>query len=382
MKSLDPIQPAPLPDAAALRALVGARTSPLVSLYVPLSRSVSEARANAAAWEGAVAEAERGLEEAGLPAAEAQNIRKQLGAVETDLRRLERPAAGLAAFHDRVQAHAFGLIHEPARRVVVAENLALRPLLEAVQRDRRHLVLALSVNRVAVYAGDARGVEPVAAPGLPDSLEDALGSELTAKGLTASATQAGPGTAQFYSHDSGRDERKIDLDRFHAKVARALESAFEGRGEPIVLVSTQAHHSGLRAALRTPLLLPEGVQASPDHLSPSELHARSWPLIERALEAEEAKLAGEFERAFNRGKGLNRIGDVAVAAAGGRVRRLWVGRDERVPGAVDLASGVLVGGRPQEDVLDGIVTLVLRHGGDVIVARSVPSGAPVAAELR
>ena len=70
------------------------------------SARFSEARANAAAWEGAVADAEAGLEDAGLSAAEAQGIRKQLASVETDLRRLERPAAGLAAFHDRTGLHA------------------------------------------------------------------------------------------------------------------------------------------------------------------------------------------------------------------------------------------------------------------------------------
>ena len=185
----------------------------------------------------------------------------------------------------------------------------------------------------------------------------------------------------FYSHDSGRDERKLDLERFHQKLARAIEAALEGQDEPIVLVATQAHHSGLRAALRTPRLLAEGVQASPDHLSPAELHARSWPLVERAVAAEQARLAGDYERAVNRGKGLHRIDDVAAAAAAGRVRRLWVKPGERMPGAVDLATGALVGGRAREDVLDGLVTLVLRHGGDVIPSDRVPSGTVVAAEL-
>ena len=83
----------------------------------------------------------------------------------------------------------------------------------------------------------------------------------------------------------------------------------------------------------------------------------------------------------DRGKGLHRIDDVASAAAAGRVRRLWANRDERMAGAVDLATGALLGGRPDEDVIDGIVTLVLRHGGEVIVARRVPSGTTVAAEL-
>ena len=381
MKTPTPIQPHLLPHPKALRALVTPCSGPVVSLYVPLLRTFPEARANAAGYEGAVAEAEAGLEDAGLSAAEAQGIRKQLAAVETDLRRLERPAAGLAVFHDRAGIHAYGLPEEPKRSVTVAENFALRPLLEAIHHNRRHYVLALSANRVALFQGDAFGLEAVSAPALPASLEAALGSELTENELRVRGTQAGSGAPVYYSHDSGPDERKLDFERFHQKIARAIEAELEGRDEPIVLVATQAHHSGLRAALRTPRLLAEGVQTGPDHLSPSELHTRSWPVVERAVAAEQVGIAGDYERSVNRGKGLHRIDDVAAAAAAGRVRRLWVRRDEHVAGAVDLTSGALVGGRAREDVLDGLVTLVLRHGGDVIVGDRIPSGAAVAAEL-
>jgi hypothetical protein len=308
-------------------------------------------------------------------------MRERLAAVETDLRKLARPAAGLAVFHDRVALHAFALAASPSRSVVVAENFALRPLLAAARRDRRHRVLAFSAKRVALYEGDAGGLEPAPSLGLPSSLEDALGSEVTQKELRVATTQGGMGSPHYYSHDSGRDERKLDLERFHLKFARALEKALEGRNEPLVLVGTQANQSGLRAALRLSTLLPEGVHANPDHLAPAELHARSWPLVARAVDAEDARLAADYERAVNRGKGLHRIDDVAAAAAAGRVRRLWVSRDEQVPGAVDLASGALVGGRTGEDVLDGIVTLVLRHAGEVIAGSPIPSGTQLAAEL-
>lgn len=381
MKARSRVQPDALPNPQALKELLIPRPGPVVSIYLPLLRTFSEARANAAAYEGAVGEAESALEDAGLSAAEAQGIRKQLVAVETDLRRLERPALGLAVFHDRACLHAFGLPEAPARSVTVAENLALRPLLDAIRRNRRHYVLALSANRVALFQGDAFGLAAVSAQGVPASLEEALGSELTQNELRVRGTQAGAGAPMFYSHDSGRDERKLDLERFHHEIAKAIEEALQGRPEPIVLVASQAHHSGLRSALRTARLLDEGVQTSPDHLSPAELHARSWPIVGRAVAAEDAKLAGDYERSVNRGKGLHRIDDVAAAAAAGRVRRLWVRRDERMPGSIDAASGALLGGRSREDVLDGLVTLVLRHGGEVIVADGVPSGSPVAAEL-
>lgn len=382
MKAQSHVQPAALPELDGVRALARASGAPLVSLYLPLRRSLPVARSNPAALTGAVAEAEQRLAEAGIQTAEAQAIGKQLTAVETDLRRLERPAAGIAVFHDRSVLHAFRLPSEPALCVAVGGCFALRPLLAAVHRNRRHRVLALSAKRVALYEGDAFGLTPIAAPGVPASLEDALGSELSEKELRVATTQGGRDAPKYFSHDSGRDERKLDLARFHRTLARALEAALRDHDEPVVLVATRAHHAGLRDAARLPQLLAAGVEANPDHLSPSELHALAWPVVENATLEADATLAREYERAVNRGKGLHRIADVAVAAAAGRVRRLWVASDEQLSGSVDPASGALVGGRPGEDVIDGIVTLVLRHGGDVIVGERVPASSAVAAELR
>lgn len=266
--------------------------------------------------------------------------------------------------------------------MTVAENFALRPLLAASRHNRRYYALALSTNRVALFRGDAFGLATVAAQGVPARLEQALGSERTESALRLRGSLAGGRAPVSYRPDRGRDQRKLDVARFYRKIARAVESALEGRREPIVLIATQAHHSGLRAVLRLPGLLEEGVEISPDHLSPSELHARTLPLVERAIAAEEARIADGYEGSVNGGKGLHRIDDVAAAAASGRIHRLWVKPDERMPGAIDPTSGALVGGREREDVFDGLVTLVLRHGGEVLVADRIPSGDSLAAELR
>jgi hypothetical protein len=348
MKAPLPVRPdsLPAPGPNALRALVTPRAGPVVTLYAPLRSALSGARAKAA-YQGAVADAVAELEKAGVPEAEAQEIRSQLGSVETRLGRFERPAAGLAVFHDRSSLHAFPLQSMPAPSVTVAENFALRPLLAEIRRNRRFFVLALSANRIALFRGDAFGLSTIGAHGVPASLVE-------------------PG---------------FDVARFHRRVARALEAALAGSARPIVLVATRAHHAGLRAVLRLPRLLAAGVEISPDHLSSGELHARTWPLVNCASAAEETRFADGYERSVSHGKGLHRIDEVAMAAAGGRIHRLWVRPHERMPGAIDPVSGALVGGGRREDVFDGLVTLVLRHGGEVLVADRIPSGDSLAAEL-
>ena len=352
MKPPPRIQPDALPGLPTPRSLATPQPGPVVTLYAPLLGALAAGRRKLATYRAAVAQAAAELAATGVPAAESQRIARQLATVETDLRRFRRPAAGLAVLHDRTRLQVYALPVPPAHSVTVAENFALRPLLAAIRRNRSHGVLALSSNRVALFRGDAFGLSTVTAHAVPASLEQ-----------------------------GGYEEHELDLRRFHRKIARAIETAVEGREEPIVLIATAARHSRLHAALRLPCLLPEGVELAPDHLSPSELHALCWPIVERSLVAEDARLAEDYPRCAQRGKGLHRIAEVAAAAAGGRVHRLWVKPDERMPGSVDPSSGALLAGRAREDVFDALVTLVLRHGGEVIVAGGIPSGGAVAAQL-
>jgi hypothetical protein len=374
------VQPAELPDPARLRALAGPRPGPVVSIYAPLRRAVSEARARAAAYGSALAQAEKQLLDNGVASDEVQRVHKQLAMVETDLRRLERPAAGLAVFHDRIRLEVYALAVAPKRSVTVADHFALRPLAAEIHRNRRHYVLALSTNRLALFRGNAFGIATLTAHAVPASLEHALAGEPSENLPWLRGTRTDGGAGVFHGEDS-TSERKLEMERFHQRIERAIETALDGRQEPIVLIATQTQHSVLRAALHLPGLLPEGVQLGPDHLSPSELHAHCWPVLERHMAAQDARIAEGYERSVNRGKGLHRIDDIAAAAATGRVHRLWVKPDERVPGGVDPATGALLRGRPREDVIDSLVALVLRHGGELMVTDPIPSGTSIAAEL-
>ena len=149
----------------------------------------------------------------------------------------------------------------------------------------------------------------------------------------------------------------------------AVEFTFEGR--PV---------RGYRGDTISSALLADGVVCSPDRLSPSELHALAWPIVERWL-GDPTRDGSSFERARNRGKGFERLDDITAAAFFGRVRRLWVDTERSIPGRLD-ANGARIAGTGDDDVLDAIVQVVLAQGGEVIPlpAASLPSSG-AAAEL-
>lgn len=381
--------PAPTPRAlsrAALTELLRPHEGPLLSVYVPLQRSFPGSQQNPVRVLDAAREAAEKLAKAGLPAAEVQARRAPIEALAQHDSVTGHPADGLAVFQDRAETWAFLLSCSVPHRVALSDVFLLRPVLRGLHGDRRYHLLAVSSNRVTLYQGDARGLAEAPRNGLPTSLEDALGSELTEKSLrlrVGGRTGAPPGYAS-HGGDSTREDHKLDVQRFHHALAVALEERLRGDDAPLVLAGDAPHISGLRALLRLPGLVADGVIGSPDHRGAAELHAHAWPLVERSLAERDAAVAAAFERARNHGKTVDVLDDVAAAALGGRVRRLWLAQDRSVPGRVDATAGrVLEEPGAETDALEELAELVLRHRGEVHVvdAARMPTRGPAAAEL-
>lgn len=371
------VVPGPPPSGAA-RALAGTARGLLASVYIPIDRAFPESKQNAVRMQHAAATLEQRLGDAGLASGEAADRAARLLAVECDVRELEGPVSGLAVFLDPESLHAYTLAFPVAARVSVGEHFALGPLLQEAGRDHRYRLLALSVNHVALHDGSARGLRPAGGRGLPESMAAAL--DLAPQPVTLRSR------TETLSRDraGGTAEREEDLRHYLRSVAKALEGLADP-AVPLVLVADATEQGEFRALARTPGLIPEGVVCSPDRLIPEELHARAWPLVEAARLREQASLAGAFERARNAGKGLDILDDVVDAALAGRVRRLWLEAEKRVPGRVDNGSArVVPSGDTDADVLEALASIVLGKGGDVIVAAPsrMPTATGVAAELR
>jgi len=381
MSRADPIVLQSVPSRETLRGWLAGSRSPRATIYLPLQWSAPERNQNAVRLADAAREVEARLQAAGLPAETAGAWGARLRAV--DLEAIAGPGpAGLAVLLDGRALRAIALYVPTPYRVCVASGFALRPLLAAMERTSRYRVLAVSANRVALYEGGPEGLALSPQPGLPQSLEDALGTEKTSNELRVRGTRAGGGAPVFYSHGAARDERKLDLERFHEALGRILAGQLGDGSLPLVLVATQEHQAALRAAAKMPALLSEGVVCNPDRLSPAELHAAAWPLVERWL-GDPTRALSSWERARRRGKGLDLLSDIGAAAVWGRVQRLWVDLERSVPGRLDAATGSVISGSGDDDLLDALAETVLARGGEVITlsASSLPASGGAVAEL-
>ena len=364
-----------------LRELADATAAPCVSLYVPLEAGFEQDRRNGTRFEQAVDAAVARLPDE----APRQEWRARLRAIDPSALPLH-DVKTLAIFLGPTLFRTAALPLPVPECVAVGHGFVLRPLALALDFARTYHLLALSVNHVAFFEGDQRGLRPHPIPGLPSSLADALGTELTENQLQVHPGATGGSEIVFHGHGAAKDERSLDLERFHRVVQRALTDALKASHVPLVLAADQSHQGELRAGLKLRQLLDIGLTGSPDHLSAEELHARAWPLIEDVVARERRDAAAAFEAARNLGKATARLDETVRAAVIGRVRRLWVVAEAHAPGRIDVEAGrITADGAGDDDALEELAAIVLRHAGEVIVASEatpMPASAEVAAELR
>lgn len=371
------------PQASDLHALAN-RGGPVLSLFVPVTASIPDAAQNAvrharvvrvglARWcelrgdEGEVVKAETSLADfAGESASPAASVASRAA--------FWSPDAGL---------RSFGLGVEVDEGAYVATTARLRPILRAAERPNHYRVLALSAKRVALFEGDEDGLEPVSVEALPASLEDALGGELTEPSLQHHSGQSSGAHPVYHGQGGAPRGRRVDLDRFHQRVARALESEIADDVVPLVLAGDAQHRTGLvRGLSRDVGLISEGLEGNADHRSMASLHAATWPLVARSGEGARQAL----ERVREGGARLvTQLSEIVAQAVMGRIRRLWVPEAGCIPGRIDSTQGRAAEAWGDDDLIDGLVVEVLRRGGSVRVldgTKFAANGEHLAAELR
>jgi hypothetical protein len=298
---------------------------------------------------------------------------------------------GLAVLASAGEFRVYRLQRPVPDRVIVADSFHTKPLLRIVQSADRFQLLGIGLREMRLFEGNRDAVDEIEpAGGVPRTITDALGEEITEPHLTvASYGQGAGGPAMHHGHGSRKDEVDADTERFFRAVDRAvLEHHSRPSGLPLLLAALPEHQSVFRQVSRNPFLLPVGIDANPDALTPSELRERAWRAVEPRYLARLAGLIEEFGRAAAGGLGSGDVADVARAAVAGRVATLLVDADREVPGRMDAATGRIdlaaEVDAETDDLLDDVGEAVLRSGGDVVVvpAARMPTESGLAAIFR
>jgi hypothetical protein len=281
-----------------------------------------------------------------------------------------RTLDGLAVLSSADVHRVYRLQRPVPERALVADSFHIKPLIRILQSADRYQLLALTLDSVRLFEGNRDVLDEVPlAAGVPHTIEDALGSELTEPTLTGSPRTAS-GNVMFHGHGSKKDERAIDTERFFREVDRAIwMNHSRPSGLPLFLVALPEHHAAFRRISRNPLLVEDAIGADPQSLDIDALRTLGWEAERPRYLELTAELVDRFQAARAKGLASDQQSEVADAAASARVGTLIVDADQHIDARFDAASGHIDESATEggDDLLDDLSELVLKRGGRVVV---------------
>jgi hypothetical protein len=373
-------------------ATLGSRhLPPCLSLYQPTHRRHPENQQDSIRFRNLVKELGTSLRQK-YPAAETRLLLEPFDALADDHNFWNHTLDGMAVLGGPGVFHVFRLQRPVAELAVVADSFHTKPLRRFLQSVDCYQVLGLSFQKIRLFEGNRDVLDEVdLAPGVPRTITEALGDELTEPHLTVASYGGVGGAHTPMRHGQGgkKDEVDIDADRFFRAIDRAvLEHHSRPSGLPLMLAALPEHHHRFHQVSHNPFLMAVGLNSNPDVLSIDELRKRVWQVVEPQHQARLVTLADEFVAAKSKGLGSDDLAQVAQAAASGRVAMLLIEADRQIAGRLDGATGRIeldhLSHPRVDDLLDDLGELVEKMGGkvQVIPADQMPTQTGLAAIYR
>jgi len=280
--------------------------------------------------------------------------------------------------------------------VVVSDRFHVKPLMPMLTGDGQFYVLALSQQQIRLFEGTHYSIHEVEIEGLPQSIEEALQYDETAReGQFRQGTSSGNTGAQRQKagsyHGQGspdRDDHKRDILQYFYVIDSVLQDYLKNQQAPLVLVGVDYLLPLYHEANTYPHLLDEGIGESPKILHPEELHAAAWPIVEPYYAQAQQAAVDYYQELSATEKATSAFNDIIPAAYYGRVEQLFVAVGEQKWGTFDPETSELhlhPDAEPgDEDLLNAAAIQTLLNGGVVYAVNQeeVPDHALVAAVLR
>ena len=365
-----------IPTSPEIRALIETRADACVSIYLPTTPETQNVTLSRISFGNLTRTALEQLDAAGFDKRRLAALEEKLDALDQDDDFWRLQAHSLAVLATPDSLLTFRLATAVTETVEVSDRFYLKPLLRGMAFPQHAFVLALSENdaRLSEIFADMPATL-VRVPDLPDSAADATGR--------ASVNNLTQGTRL-----ANAEGQKTLLTKYARKVDAALRPVLSGRETPLILASTAPLGPIFRSVNTYPGLLAEGVTASPDRMSESELASATRALLDGFYAQQIATATDLFHERVGQHRALTDLNAVARAATFGAVELLLVDMDEVVPGTVDETDGAVsvatTASTASYGVIDEIAGRTILAGGKVLAVRraDMPDGAAVAAILR
>lgn len=373
-----------------LGQLLDIQESPCISLYQPTHKTFPDNEQDPIRFKNLLKTIEHALN-GSYSEKDIQCLIKSFHDLSRDMDFWRYSGEGLAIFASPACFKLYKLPRTVPELAIVSDSFHLKPLIRLMQAADRYQILDLTRDRAKLYEGNRYSLSEVPlASEVPDTLEKALGEELTNPRLTVSDYGKGAeGPPMHHGHGGRKDEVKIDDERFFRKIDEAILKYHSKISQlPLILATLPEHQALFHQISKNPYLLEDGIKVHKNTFSLDELCTLGWQVMGTYYHAKVDKLTEQFAQAKAKQLGSDELRDISEAAVAGKIQTLFIDADRRVPGRLDYNTGKVQLDElldPEvDDLLDDVGEVVLRTQGQVFVISEdkMPTKSPIAAIYR
>ncbi len=375
-----------------LKELISVSQAPCISLYMPTHRSFPENLQDPIRFKNIIKQLEDNLLQQ-YTANEVQKLLDPLIVFDNKTETWNHTLDGLAIFRNSDDFKAIGLQVPVEELLVISDKFHTKPIRHYLQTVDRYHILGLSLNDIKLFEGNRDSLIEVELPvGMPKTLADALGTEVTEKHSTVASYGGVGGDSSAMHHGQGakNDEEEKDTEKFFRIIAGAIYENFSKPSSlPLILAALPEHHNLFHKVSKNPFLISKGIAVNYNSVKIDILNKLAWDIIESNYLQKLGDMVDKFEQARANGLGLDNIDQVIEAAKAGRVENILIEADRLIPKNLEnktsQKANITNYSLPQlDDLLDDISELVTKMGGKVTIIpkEKMPTNTGLAATLR
>lgn len=296
----------------------------------------------------------------------------------------------LAFFIQPDEVYFVKLPLETSEHLFVDTSFMIGPLLTQLIDDTRYYALCLSKEHPRLMTGSRSSMQETKVEDMPGAFLEALNiDELVQRQQQFhTGTGGGAGRAMFHGHGSAKDKANTDLGRYVRMIRDAVKPVVAEDKLPMILVGADKIVSEYRSANDYDRLLDDWVTGNYDSASASEIHKRTWPLMESYVRGEYEKHIQELEQltATQPKRVVMDMEVIKSAALAGKIQKLFVTFTEKTRDSVrdGMANAWLerfYKGKKGKELSTALVE-AWKHRGEIIFTPKLPQSQSVAAILR
>ncbi len=372
------------------------RQNPLsVSIFMPINRSSAEIQRDQLELKTRLKTVEDTIRSGGISASEASSLLEDAYAFSQDRTAWRDRGDGLALFVSSSAAQStppdfqtYWLPISVPPLTTIGPRFHVKPLMPLLYGDGKFCILALSQKTVRLLEGSRFDIREIELKNVPKSLRQA-NTDLPEKQKTiARPSGVGAGQSFYYSMDTKTDVIQDEIELFFRDVDHALHQTLKAEGVPVVIAAVEYLIPIYKGISTYSGVLAEGVPGNPELLSPAELHAKAWKIVQPIFEEPQREALARFQEYKDTHRASTKVLKIVNAAYHGGVDVLFVAIDRQHWGQFNPETGAMEAHQEPErtdsDILDLAAVYTLSHHGSVytLPVTEMPDGAQAAAIFR